>query len=74
MDRIILDTFGGGNNDNASSSPYPEFDSAARIGKAGTVDGCQKIFNRCSLTSQELKSKAMYSKRVTPLKALKQRT
>ena len=68
MDRMMLDTFG---DSDGLSSPYPEFDEAAQIGRGGTVERCQMTYHKCSLTSRDLKLKAMYSKKVTPLIAMK---
>ena len=59
MESLFLNTFG---DSDGVSSPWPEFDEAAQIGRGGSVERCQKTYHKCSLTSQDLKFKAMYFK------------
>ena len=59
MDSLIVNTFG---DSDGASSPYPAFDEAAQIGRGGNVARCRKTYRKCSLTSQDLKFKAMYFK------------
>ena len=70
LDTMILASFGDGDSGRGSSY-YPELDEAARAGKGGTVEICRQTYHKCPLTSQELKSKAMYFKNATPLIAMR---
>ena len=63
---MILDSFGEGDSWRGYSY-YPELDEAAQKGRGGTVEMCRETYPKCPLTSHELKSKAMYFKKMTPL-------
>ena len=58
-ERVILLSFG---DNDAESSPYPEFDRAARIGRTGSNrDKCRIAYSQCGLSSEELRLEAMNS-------------
>ena len=50
-----------GDND-AQSSPYPEFDRAARVGRRGrNREKCRIAYSQCGLSSENLRLEAMNS-------------
>lgn len=58
MERLILLSFG---DNDAKSSPYPEFDRAAQVGRGRSRDKCRSVFSRCGLSSEDLRFEAMNS-------------
>ena len=58
MERLILISFG---DNDPKSSPYPEFDRAARVGRGRGGDKCRRAYSRCGLSSEELRFEAMNS-------------
>jgi hypothetical protein len=46
---------------NLSSSPYPELDLAAEIGRSSKKSEikCQKVYSKCPLSTVELKKKVL---------------